>query len=80
VRRLARGHGRPVVLLAFALGLAACFRNNRRRSRRVPTRVIPEQRRSFREQVSRFEREGYRAVYRFTVRTVGAAQVQIVKV
>jgi protein phosphatase len=74
--RLARRHGRPVVLLAFDLGLAACFRNNHRRLRRVPRCVIRDQRLRFREQGSRFERENYFAVYRLTTRTVGAARVQ----
>jgi protein phosphatase len=78
LRRLARRHGRPVVLLAFDAGLAACFKNNCRRARHVPRAVIREQRRRFREQGARFERESYFAVYRLGTRTLGAARVQIV--
>ena len=77
LRRLARRHGRPVVLLAFDVSLAACFRNNRRRPRRVPEYVIREQRRRFREQRAGFEREGYFAVYYLTTRTVGSARVRV---
>ncbi len=78
LRRLARRHGRPAILLVFDIGLAECFRNNRRRARRVPRGVIREQRRRFREQGPRFDRENYFAVYRLNNRTVRAARVQIV--
>ena len=76
LRRLARRHGRPAVLIAFDLSLAACQRNTAGRARRVPGDVIRRQRARFREEARRFAQENYFAVYRLNASTIGAAQVR----
>ena len=78
LRRLARKYGRPAVLIAFDVSLAACQRNNSARVRRVPSDVIRRQRARFREEARRFAQEGYSVVYRLDASTVGAARVQVV--
>lgn len=79
LRRLARRHGRPMVLIAFDVSAAVCRRNNRTRRRRVPPDVIDEHRRRFREESAHFAREGYAAVHRLTPRSLLTARVRIAK-
>ena len=79
LRSIARRHGRPVVVMAFDVGLRTCLQHDALRGRRVGLPVIRAHRERFLEEFRRLENEGYCAVHRLRARGLSSAGVRIVR-
>jgi len=77
LRRIARRHNRPTMLIVFNIPKNVCLERDRSRRRRVGTEVIERHTARLSDALNEIERETYDAVYILNEKDVDEAKVSV---